>query len=1000
MATTLEQLVLAYRKAKVDLYFSVDSRELDLLDYEENLESRLGQLLALINGDSVDWVTKPSFVGSYSIVPKSLTTGDPGFNAGHTMWSDPDSQFEARAAATRITATFRVVSQCSVDMHVLSSLWIMTAGAKFDAKLSRTSMGNRLRRRVDNTFNELAVGSFKPYLEPFRRWREDGLVAIERALDQEKHVAAVTGDATSYYHQLTPNFLLDDHFVSEVLGVELPEGEGRINQLFVSALNAWSDQTADSLQSRPAGLPVGLPASAVVANLALVEFDRFIERELTPLYYGRYVDDFFLVLEDGANLTSAADIWGWITARADPSLGISATVDGLTFAPRYLAGSDVRFENRKNRTFNLRGRTGKALISSLRRTIAEQGSEWRALPNLPSTNVEIGTRMVIAMQADGDPADNLRKADTISAKRAKFALQLRDFEAFQRDLEPADWAGYREAFFESVCDHVLTPQGFFELWTYLPRLLRLALVCDDLAMFGRMIGRLATLVESINASTVHKVAGLDNAPSNLMTSWHRQLTSVVRRAIVSTIHAPLSPSATTGLESALRVFDPELGDWIRGADIADLGQRLFAHDLGHTPARFAILPEEIAPRGGPLLASVDDEPQLLHALPYAIQLGFESLASLVRHEAFNGVAHALLFPTRPPNLVELFIVGDPFASTSQSDVQAATQLIANAVLALRGFRIHDDMPGQVGDGTSGSFISVRNSRSRQGGRRRIAIGSLETFESQSTRAAMGRPDLGLARYRRVSDLVNELISRRGAADYLVLPELSLPSRWFVRVAQKLGAQGVSLVAGLEYARRGSTVRNQVWASLRHNHFGFPSLLVYRQDKQRPAPGESVTLAGLAGLTLDPVQRWAFPPVISHGGFFFSIVICSELTNIGYRSSLRGRVDALFVPEWNRDIHTFEALVESAALDIHAFIVQANNRAYGDSRIRVPAVNEWERDLIRHRGGLHDYTVIGEINFHALREHQSVFRVAKPRFKPLPDGFVISAQRFRLPPKER
>lgn len=1000
MATTLEQLVVAYRKAKVDLYFSVDSRELDLLEYEENLETRLGRLLALINGDSAEWVTTRGFTGSYSIVPKSLAFGDQGYNASHTLWSDPDSQFEARAAADKVTATFRIISQCSIDMHVLSSLWIMTVGAAFDAQLSRGSMGNRLRRRLDKSFNELAVGSFKPYLEPFRRWREDGLVAIERALDDDKQVAAVTGDATSYYHQLTPDFLLDDDFAFGVLGVELPADHVRVNELFVSSLQAWTSRTADSLQSRPAGLPVGLPASAVVANLALVEFDRFIERELTPLYYGRYVDDFFLVLEDGPSLTTAAEIWAWITARADPKLGISATAEGLVFAPHYLAGSNVRFENRKNRTFNLRGRTGKALISSLRRTIAEQGSEWRALPNLPSTNVEIGTRMVIAMQADGDPADNLRKADTISARRAKFALQLRDFEAFQRDLDPQDWSGFREAFFESVCDHLLTPEGFFELWTYLPRLLRLALVCDDLAMFARMIGRLATLLESILNSTTHRIAGLDNAPSDLMISWRRQLTSVVKRAIASTTHAPLAPSARSELGGAVRALDPELVGWIQTTDISDLGKRLFAHDLGHTPARFAVLPQEIAPRGGPELTSVGDEPQLLHALPLAVQVGFESLASLVRHDNFNAVAYALLFPTRPPNLVELFIVGDPFSSGSQREVQATTQLIADSVLALRGFRIHDDMPGQVGDGASGSFISVRNSRSRHGGRRRIAIGSLETFESQSTRAAMGNPDLGLARYRRVTALVNELISRNGSADYLVLPELSLPSRWFVRVAQKLGAQGVSLVAGLEYARRGTTVRNQVWASLLHNHFGFPSLLVYRQDKQRPAPGESVTLSGLAGLRLDPVQKWPSPPVVSHGGFFFAIVICSELTNIGYRASLRGRVDALFVPEWNRDIHTFEALVESAALDIHAFIVQANNRAYGDSRIRVPAMNEWERDLIRHRGGLHDYTVVGEINFHALREHQSVSRAARPIFKPLPDGFEVSDQRFRLPPKER
>src|SRR5690554_3587552 len=62
------------------------------------------------------------------------------------------------------------------------------------------------------------------------------------------------------------------------------------------------------------------------------------------------------------------------------------------------------------------------------------------------------------------------------------------------------------------------------------------------------------------------------------------------------------------------------------------------------------------------------------------------------------------------------------------------------------------------------------------------------------------------------------------------------------------------------------------------------------------------------------------------------MICSELTNIRYRGDLRGKVDALFVSEWNPDTDTFSSLIESSALDIHAFMIQSNNRTYGNSRI--------------------------------------------------------------------
>lgn len=127
------------------------------------------------------------------------------------------------------------------------------------------------------------------------------------------------------------------------------------------------------------------------------------------------------------------------------------------------------------------------------------------------------------------------------------------------------------------------------------------------------------------------------------------------------------------------------------------------------------------------------------------------------------------------------------------------------------------------------------------------------------------------------------------------------------------------------------------------------------------------------------------------------MVCSELTNISYRASLSGKIDVLFVPEWNQDIETFNALVESAALDIPAFIVQCNDRQYGDSRIRAPYKSSWQRDLLRVKGGVSDYCVVGELDISGLRRFQSSFRSPSGPFKPVPDGFKICPSR-RMTPK--
>lgn len=109
-----------------------------------------------------------------------------------------------------------------------------------------------------------------------------------------------------------------------------------------------------------------------------------------------------------------------------------------------------------------------------------------------------------------------------------------------------------------------------------------------------------------------------------------------------------------------------------------------------------------------------------------------------------------------------------------------------------------------------------------------------------------------------------------------------------------------------------------------------------------------------------------------------------------------KADVLFVPERNQDTETFNALVESAALKMHAYIIQCNDRQYGDSRIRAPAKDSWERDVLRVKGGVTDYCVIGEIDVQALRQFQSSHRSPNGPFKPVPDGFAPAHVRKTLP----
>ena len=310
--------------------------------------------------------------------------------------------------------------------------------------------------------------------------------------------------------------------------------------------------------------------------------------------------------------------------------------------------------------------------------------------------------------------------------------------------------------------------------------------------------------------------------------------------------------------------------------------------------------------------------------------------------------------------------------------------------AFRGFSTEEESPQWQKEGT----LVIAN---RSPGRKiRVALGCLDTKYKSWKAAVKGLPEPDASRYQRINHLVNNAISSRKKIDYLVLPELSVPPRWFSRMAIKLAQNRISFIAGVDYLHHPGKKRvaNQAWASLCTDYLGFPQTIIYRQDKTRLAQGEERDIWQLAGQChkiMSPKRKKK--PIIIHGDFHFTILICSELTNIKHRARLRGKVDTVFVPEWNMDADTFSALVEASALDIHAYITQCNDRKYGDSRIRSPHRDKWMRDLVRVKGGIEDYLVIGEIDVNALREFQFDYRSSpKGPFKPIPDGFRLSTSR--------
>lgn len=995
MIATLKELGCAWRKAKVDLYYSTYPQLLSMAEYEHDLAGNLVRLQQKLNEKSERWVRKANFLGDWTLAPKAINfakTEKSQENSG-LIFAAPEEEWTSLTQDEKEpSAEFRLMARCSMDFHVLSALWMMEVGDLFDKVLGDNVYGSRLRRNRFDQVNKLALGSFKPYLKPFRDWRDGAIKAMRSALADNKKVLALTADVSSFYHELNPGFMLDESFLS-LAGIKLTRDQAKLHRLFIGALEAWAEKTP--LRK---GLPVGLPASAVVANSALLKLDQFIEQQVVPLYYGRYVDDILLVMENTSNIKTTEQFWRWVFSRDGGKNLLKKNKNSILFKPDYLRGSRIAFANSKNKLFVLSGNPGTALVNAISEQINQRASEWRALPNLPDSPATIATDLLKATNNAGEQADNLRKTDALTLHRAGFALNLRDYEAYERDLPPPAWQAHRHAFFDAVIDHLLTPVKFFELAQYLPRIVRMATACEDFEQLSRLIRALDNLLVAVKEDCAFEIKALKEPVSadKCVARWHQTLTQTLYENIVSAFPPHLSESGTVawrGFMVGLETSPKSLGAALFGelGDLSDLQQIqafLFQHDLAHTPLRFAGLPREMVNRRG--IQQLDSLKPLIatRLLSKKVLRGIAILSDWLNLD--QGTPAGLVFATRPFSLNELYLVSrNPFAMEKYSR-------LGKVIWALRGFELREhQMPYRAPDS---KVLHIPDSSAKA--KPTVAVASWETLDQSFVAAAVGKPDPdSRRRYQRLNRLINELISRPDGAGYLILPELALPPQWFMRIADKLKGRGISLITGVEYLHAPrERVHNQIWASLIHDGLGFPSLMLYRQDKQIPAFHEEQELFRLAGVRMKPAVQWKSPPLIQHGDFRFALLNCSELTNIRYRADLRGKIDALFVPEWNSDTDTFNALVESAALDIHAYIIQCNNRQFGDSRIRAPHKDRWKRDLLRVKGGNHDYCITGEIDVQALRQFQSSHRSPAKDFKPVPDGFNqdMAKQRRVLP----
>lgn len=1059
---TLGDLLIAYRKAKADNHFENNfPTAIKFAEYEQDLLENLNKLLESLRNEE-KWYSKKEFVGECRLLPKKLNLNPKEQKLrGHIFFSEPINAFNNLKNNNSLHPEFRIVGDFSVNAHIVSALWINSIGHKFDACLNDQCYGARLKRIKNDdvlgkfakkTYHLSAIGSFEPYYKPYQNWRRDGLTAIRDELDKGKPVIAASLDLKSYYHLIDPSFISSKFFHEEIGLIdenELTKEEQIFTNQVAYLLKNWSVKANKFAQKFTkeehcrvnGGLVIGLTVSRILSNVLLYKWDQLIRERVTPIHYGRYIDDMFLVISDPGTLYDTETFMRFLGEKLSDNIFCDIKAEdeeeirewSINLGGNYQQETKIHLQKQKQKLFILSGQAGYDLLDSIEKEIHELSSEHRLMPSPDQLEHTTAMRVLSAAGSVGEEPDTFRKADGLTIRRLSWAIQLRHVETLANDLPKNAWVENRNEFYEFARNHILRPDKIFEHFVYLPRLLGFAIRLEEWNKAEEIVNRsfnaLEELSESFNQVSCVSINGTKcDADKGLWKHINCALAWFYIEAAAK-YYTPEKLLTEELSEKERRLADIFLNQILNSIgefkeifelpmDLEEFYSKaplLALCDLAKTPYK-EILRSEAAnylhkKRDANLERGLLKEMGKSGIIKVSDLKDFLTSTKQERLKRLKGTKQGefykpLLFPTRPYTPPEISELAPECVGLGKASKELPQSIWARYVRALRGVWVKPvSSESSKINQPSSKYLKFQKRVIQIGLDREdevyVAITNIKTTEKEWAASASGKPRLTTERYSRISDLVNRAIKLNPKPDYLIFPELSIPKKWVTSIGNRLTSAGISLIAGTEY-RYGvkNTIYSEAYLELKDNRLGFASSSRIWQPKLEPAVDEGEKLDAIHG------KKWKkFPglnkPVYNHNNFHFGVMICSELQNSKERISFQGEVDSLMVLAWNRDLETFSTLVEATALDVHAYTILVNNRVYGDSRVRVPRKAAFLRDLARIRGGENDYCVTVKLNIKELREFQSrakrISRNDDP-FKIVPEGYKISSSRRTLPAK--
>lgn len=277
---------------------------------------------------------------------------------------------------------------------------------------------------------------------------------------------------------------------------------------------------------------------------------------------------------------------------------------------------------------------------------------------------------------------------------------------------------------------------------------------------------------------------------------------------------------------------------------------------------------------------------------------------------------------------------------------------------------------------------------------RIAVGHLTVDEMNLEGSFMGAPNISRHRKKVLSELLNDVVKHgirhlEQRVHLLVLPEVSVPYRWATFITRWAKEHQVGVICGLEHrVDENGRAWNELLAALPfRDENGLKECVPIRRLKKHYSPEEDFQLTN-NNLKVPKLLSKSCYQLFQWRGASFAIYNCYELASLEDRGLFKGMVDFIVCSQFNKDVNYFSNIVESAARDLHCYVIQVNSAQFGDSRVVSPSKTE-KLNPLRIKGGENQTFLTMQLPLQQLRTHQlKKFGLQKDSkdYKPTPPDF--------------